>query len=341
MEVDHLAKQLMGAPRTIVRTHQRLLIPHKVHHVNRRAFARRREADHDGGAGLAQAIDRLADRRRAPVGIEGEVDAAAGHSADGGDRVFAVSVHEVRRAEPAGVVKFVVVEVDRDHAGGVHDARTLDGVEADAPATEDGDGRARLHARRIDHGSHARGDATADERRDLHAHIGRHGIAGLRGHDRLLREHADLRHLTDLVAFAITHAEGAIKLASAGVAEGVAEVREASAAAFAIAAIGDEREDAAVAGIEPADSFAERLDRARAFVAERRRQRKRAGAVDDVVVAGAYASRAHFDEHFAPAWRFQVQFDDLEWLAGFVKDGGFHGGSVMDGESGQRGRFRC
>ena len=163
------------------------------------------------------------------------------------------------------------------------------------------------------------------ECRHVDRHVGWDRIARLRGHDRLLGEDADLGHLPDFVSFAVAEAKRAIHLPGSGISERVAQIREAVATTSAIAAVGDEGEDAAVAGRQSPHAVADGLHRPRPFVTECHGKRQRAGAVDDVVVAGADASSAHLDQDFVSLRRCVVDFDDLERLADFVEDGSFHG----------------
>src|SRR5690606_34082085 len=97
---------------------------------------------------------------------------------------------------------------------------------------------------------------------------------------------------------------GAVVLPGARERVGVAELRVAGAAARAVAAGGDEREDAAVAGSDVGDACADGLDGTRALVTEDAGQGEHRRAAHDVVVAGAHARRTHAYEHLAGARPF-------------------------------------
>src|SRR5262249_42208016 len=110
----------------------------------------------------------LADDVGVADGLEGDVDAVAvaderAHLLGGVVAGGAAYVEDVGCAERLGPLELLVDDVDGDDAGGAGDTRSLDDVDADAAAAEDGDGLAGLDARGVDGGADAGHDAAADE----------------------------------------------------------------------------------------------------------------------------------------------------------------------------------
>ena len=103
---------------------------------------------------------------------------------------------------------------------------------------------------------------------------------------------------------------------------GLAELGHAGAADSAVAAVGDEREDAAVAGLDGGDVFAGLDDGAAGLVSEDEGEGHLGGADHEVVVAGAEAGGAHLDEDFAGLGRLLVKLANVERLVGLVEYGG-------------------
>jgi hypothetical protein len=92
------------------------------------------------------------------------------------------------------------VDVDRDDALGLRDARALDRVQPHAADAEDRDAAAGLDARRVPDGAHAGHHRAADQRRLLERRVVRELDRGLRRHHRALRHRAERRESLQLVA---------------------------------------------------------------------------------------------------------------------------------------------
>src|SRR5690606_13301982 len=134
---------------------------------------------------LVAALERGAHQLHVADRLEGIVDAAVRHVDDHLlDRLVVVfRVHEVRRAELAGELLLVRVDVDRDDAARLSHRRALDHAQADAAQAEHRDRRARAHLGGGEHGADAGRDPAA-EQADL---LERRLLADLR--DRDLRQH--------------------------------------------------------------------------------------------------------------------------------------------------------
>ena len=106
----------------------------------------------------------LLDRRCSADGLEGEVGTTTGgNDCTGRDRLVARAVHDVGGAVRCGELELRVVEVDRDDAGGVGEARGLGDRPPDAAAAEHRDGLAGGDAGRGEGGADAGQDAAAEE----------------------------------------------------------------------------------------------------------------------------------------------------------------------------------
>ena len=332
VHVDERLEGAMGAGGAVVAADQRLLLAHHVHQIDRAAVFHRRDPHYDGRAALAGGVERLVGGFGGAEGVEGEIDAAVGELAHCRRGVHVARVDGVGCAEAAGELQLVVVDVDGDDPRGVEHPRALDGVEADAAGADHGDGHAGVGGRLVDHRADAGGDGAADQGGDLHRHLIGDGEAGLLGGDDVFAEDAELAHLEDLAAVLVVQADGAVEQPRAGGLVCVAELRLPLAAGGALPAGGDEREDAAVAGLEFADAGADGFDGARAFVSEHGGQGEGGGTLDDVVVGGADAGGAHADADFAVLRLVLDEVFDFERGVGCVEDGCAHGGAPFPGQ---------
>ena len=122
---------------------------------------------------------------------------------------------------------------------------------------------------------------------------------------------------------AVVEAQGAVELEGRRGLVGLAELWLAGAADAAVAAVGDEGEDAAVAGLDGSDALAGLDDRAAGLVSEDERERHPGGADHEVVVAGAEAGGAHLDQHLAGPGRLLVKLTHVERLMRLIEYGGF------------------
>ena len=102
----------------------------------------------------------------------------------------------------------------------------------------------------------------------------------------------------------------------------VADRLLAGRAVAAGAAVGDERADHVVAGLDPGDARADLLDDPGALVAEHHRQPGLEVAVRDVHVGVAQPGVGVADQHLAVLRAVEVEFLDLDRLAGLVDDCG-------------------
>ncbi len=125
-----------------------------------------RNADNDAGAPAAMAaFQRLAHDIGVAGCVEGEIRAAIGQLLDRlHNLVIAnfVRIDEVGHAELLRHCHLAGVEIDTDDLVRAHHARALNDIEADTTQTEYHDIRAGPDLARIDHGTDAGGDATAD-----------------------------------------------------------------------------------------------------------------------------------------------------------------------------------
>jgi hypothetical protein len=67
------------------------------------------------------------------------------------------------------------------------------------------------------------------------------------------------------------------------------------------------------------------LDDAGNFMSENRRRRETISSLDDLQIRVAYSARRHFDQDIFLGYVGYVQIFDLQGLAGFVQNSGFHG----------------
>ena len=265
---------------------------------------------------------------RAAEAVEGHVHAAAGDLPDGLDGVLLAGVHHVGCAELVAELELVVVDVDGDYAAGVEEPRALYDAKADAAASEDGDGHADPRGGHVDHRADPCGDAAAYEGGDVHGHPVGYGVAGLLGGDEGLAEDAELAHLAD-VGVSVVEPGGAVVLQGTGQDVGVAELGVAGPALVAVAAVGDEGEDAAVAGLHAGHALADLGDCPRALVAQDDGDRLDGRALHDVVVAGAQPRDLGLDAHLLGLGRVLPQVHDLEGAVYLRQDGGFQGASSV------------
>ena len=268
-------------------------------------LAERREADEDRRPARRQGRDRLLDRRRQPDRLEHEVRPALARgladAVDDRPGVGGIGLDPVRRPQRAGEVDLRPAHVDRDDPPGpdqlgAHHARQPDPAEAD-----DGDGRARGHLGGLDHGAHARRDAAPDQRRDLGRHAVGHRDHRGRRHD-LGRGHRPDREVgEDRRAVGAGEARRPVGLRVAqrrrsGAQPLAAALALAAAQAGRVPGQGDRPPDDA--RVEPRT---DRLDHARALVAQHDRPRPLPVAVPDVEVGVADARRGHPHEDLARA----------------------------------------
>ena len=172
--------------------------------LQRQLDGRRHVTDEDDAASAPRARDRGADRGRDADRLDDHVGAtAAGRLGDGAPELLVVRPDCDVRAEPAGELEPLLVEVDPDHAGSAGEAQRLDGEEADHPGADDGSGGARHLAREPD-GVQRHGERLGEggplerelvreprERPARHGHVLREGsvaaVAGKRRADHLAK----------------------------------------------------------------------------------------------------------------------------------------------------------
>jgi hypothetical protein len=282
------------------------------------------DGDHpDDGrrAARPERVEALLGRQLQPDRLERVVDAATGHRADGLHRIVRLRVHRVGGAELARRGELRVHRVDGDDHARAADARALDGGEPDAARTEDGNRRARLDPRGVEHGADAGGDAAADEggavQRHLHVDLHERVLV----HQHLLGVRGEVGELVH--GLAVPGELRRLRLGTDGAC--LAEKRLAGEAVLALAAEHRQAGDHVIARRELRDLGADRLDDAGCLVPEDGRRRERVEAVDEVqvAVANARGHRPHAD--FPAARRVDVDGLDGERLVGSVKDGSVHG----------------
>ena len=156
-----------------------------------------RQADDRGRSSRRQHREGLLARRFPAEGFEGVLDATARELLHLGHRIAGGCVDGVGRAERTGAVEVLGGDVDRDHAGGTRDHRTLHDVEADAAAADDRDGRAGRNLRGVEHRAETGGDRAANQRGDLDRHLVVDLQQRLLREEHLLGESAEARELID------------------------------------------------------------------------------------------------------------------------------------------------
>ena len=199
-------------------------------------------------------------------------------------------------------------------------------VEADAAASDDGDGTAGLDFRAEHRRSEAGGDAAADEGGlgegevggDFHA-------AGLRD-DGLLREAGDLPHVGDAAPVPMEAARAVEHIGASGDVR-VAEVGASAEAGGAMAAVRHEREDDAVAGGDAGHAIADLFDDGGAFVAEHGGLGDYGVAAHIVEVAAADAGGGDADADLICLRGVEIDLLNAEGLIRFHENGGLHSSS--------------
>ena len=121
------------------------------------------------------------------------------------------------------------------------------------------------------------------------------------------------------------------RLAGDALGEGgvLAAVRVAAEAHIAVAAEDRQAADDVIARLDVGHFLADLLNDAGGLVAEDGGRREHPQTLDEVQVGVADAAGDGADEYLAAAGLIDVDVVDLEWLAGAVEDGGFHGGSLV------------
>src|SRR5436190_12912006 len=100
-------------------------------------------------------------------------------------------------------------------------------------------------------------------------------------------------------------------------------------AEVAVAAVGHEAQDDAVAGLDHRHALADRLHGARALVAEHGGQRDRGLALLEMQVAAAHPGRSHPDQHLATLGRVELDGLDRVGLVDVVEYGGARAHGVL------------
>lgn len=257
-----------------------------------------------------------------PAISKAEIDAAIGRLEDLFDAVGIAGVEGVGSAELTGQRQFIVVDVDGDDAAGPRDDGTEHARQADAAEADDSDHVTGLGLGRVDRGTDAGDDGTAEQGGILERHVLGDLLHRVARHDGVLGEAGEAGVVGDLLALELQAAAagGEITALLGGVVGG-AQIGTRVVALPAIAAARREDEDDVVADLDVRDAVSERGDLASAFMAEHRWQRARAGVVDGREVGMAQARRAHLDQHLARSRRIELQRLDFEGLALSVRAG--------------------
>src|SRR5690606_6783586 len=271
---------------------------------------------------LAPALVAALERRAHEVDVadrfERVVDSAVRHVDDDllNRLVVVLRIDEVRGAERARHLLLGGVDVDRDDASGFRHDGTLDAAQAHAAQTENRNRRAGLHLRGVDDGADARRDAAAEKTYLLE----RRFLADLRdgdlGQHRVLGERRRAHEMQDLLA-ALREAARAVRHQTLALrhANGLAEIRLARLAEFALAALGRVERNHVIADLHARDALADFLDDAAAFVAENRRERAlRIVARQRIRVGVADARRHDAHENFALLRPLEVDLFDAQRL---------------------------
>src|SRR5262245_15126046 len=324
VEVDQARKVDDGADRAVERALQRFLLQRHRVRRDRRARGRRRHADDHRGAPGTNGVDDLQRRRLAADGVEGVVHAAAVRDlAHLLEHLLAPGVDGVGRAELLRERQLVVQQVGRQDRAGADQPRALDDVEPDTAAAHDQHRGTGLHTRGVSDGADAGGHRAADERglRPRHVLADRH--QHLRGAHDVLGEGPEARHLANVLAVAAQPVR-AVEHGPAWRGVALAQDRATARAVRAAPALGAEREDHVLAGLDVGDTGRDLLDDAGGFVATYHRKRQRPVAVDDVPVTVADPRGLDLHPRLAGLWALLLDLHDLHRHVGLVNDGGFH-----------------
>ena len=193
----------------------------------------------------------------------------------------------------AGLLQPPLVQVHADDPLRARQPRARDGTEADEARAEDRARRAALHLGDVERGADAGGRATGQRRdhvqRRLRVDLGQRD----RRHDRRLGERRGPHEVADALIAAVQARRRVGQVAEVLLlADRQAEVGLVAAAVQALATLRREERDDVIADREVRDALPQRLDDARALVAEdRRRVARRVGARRRVHVGVADPAR--------------------------------------------------
>ena len=188
------------------------------------------------------------------------------------------SVDGLRSAELRGHRQLRVEFIDCDDRPCVSDLGPLDDVQSDPAAAEDGHRVAFANARRVRSSPDAGKHRAADQRGDLHRHVGRYPDRADLGDDGLLGERAQHGHLAQRHAVGF-ESWGAVEQATGRRHRSqLAQVALAAAAEVAPAALRVELRDDVVADLEPRHAFTD-LDHLSGALVPRHDRRRREGTV--------------------------------------------------------------
>src|SRR5579859_5075236 len=225
-------------------------------------------------------------------------------------------------AELHRLLPLVLQRVDGDHVLRARVPGALHSVDADAADAVDRDCIASLHLRRVHRRAPPGGDTAADQyglvQRQVVVHLDRRVLM----HHAVLAEAADNAEPAILAARAAHREPPAGQLAVQDRRAPVADRLAAGGAVPADAAVRYERHHHVVARRDPGHAGPDILDDARALVAEHHGQPRLKVAAHDVIVGMAQASVRISDQHLALTRTLEVQFLDLQPLAGLVDYGG-------------------
>ncbi len=278
-------------------------------------------------------FDGLAHDRDQPGRLERVVGAeAAGLVQHTLDHVRAAGP-SVGRALAAGEREPVLGQVNTDDPLGAPQATARDRSQPDHPGTEHDAGRALADAGGVHRRTQPSRQATGEQARMVGLGVGRDLRERDLRHHGVLGEGARSHEVSDRLAVERQPGRPVRQVAEVLLlADREAQVRIRTAAVHALAALGREQRDDAVAGRDARDAVADPLDDTRALVTEHRR--RVAGRVDargGVHVRVADAARLQPDQHLSCARLREIELSDLQRLAELLEQGGadLHGGAPL------------
>ena len=289
--------------------------------MQRDHFTGRNHADDGRRAPRTDHAERLLGGGLEADGFEGIVHAAAGDLPDLGDGIPVGGVDHIGGAEVAGQLQLRRHLVHRDDPGRAGEGRSVDARQADAAATDHGDGGTGFHVGGVDDGTDARGDPAADQGRTIQGHVFADLHEGVLVDQHLLGEGAEVGELAEFRAFL-----GQPRLVGGTPPDFgfLAERHVSRQAVFAMAAEHGQAGDDVVAGLDVANRGTDLLDDPRRLVAEDAGHGAGIGAVEEVHVRVTDASRRRADQHLPRAGLVDLDLFDIHPGIHGAEDGCFH-----------------